>query len=130
MDTKQGRERLDLFTKNLLGMLEAVGLKLPSKPRVLCLMAGSCVEGIAYAQALRADVTCLDLQRQMLAKGKREAGRRKLKLATVVGDAKDLARVAKAPFDLVTVHGSPLPHLNIFEFDQVVEGVRKVLGGD
>ncbi len=129
VDTKQGRERLDLFTKHLPGMLEAAGLELPPKPRVLCLMAGSCVEGIAYGQLLQAQVTCLDLQRQMLAKGKREARRRKLKLATATGDAKEVARVTKGQFDLVTIHGSPLPHLNIFEFDQIVDGVKKVLGG-
>ncbi len=47
---KQGKERLDSVIKHLPEMLEIVGVTLPKKPRFLCLMAGSCIEGIAFAQ--------------------------------------------------------------------------------
>ncbi len=128
VNTKQGRDRLDVFIKHLPNLLDTAGVQLPRIPRVLCLMAGSCMEGIAYAQVFQAKVTCLDLQERMLAIGRREARRRKLRIQTVHGDATDLTRSTKGPFDLVTVHGGPLPHVNIFAFDQVVEGVKKVLG--
>lgn len=128
VNTEKGRERLEAFTKHLPNLLDSAGISLPRKARVLCLFAGSCNEGIAYAQTFHADVTCLDLQQRMLAIGRAEATRRKLSIKTVKGDAKDVAKVVKGPFDLVTIHGSPLPHVDIYEFDQIVQGVAKVLG--
>jgi len=128
VNTEKGRERLEAFTKHLPNLLDTAGISLPRKARVLCLFAGSCNEGIAYAQAFHAEVTCLDLQQRMLAIGRAEAARRRLSIKTVQGDAKDVAKVVKGPFDLVTIHGSPLPHVDIYDFDQIVEGVGKVLG--
>jgi len=128
VNTEKGRERLEAFTKHLPNLLDSAGISPPKKARVLCLFAGSCNEGIAYAQAFHADVTCLDLQQRMLAIGRAEATRRKLSIKTVQGDAKDVVKVVKGPFDLVTIHGSPLPHVDIYDFDQIVEGVGKVLG--
>lgn len=127
LDTKQGSKRLDVFIKYLHDMLGIVGVKLPTKPRVLCLMAGSCIEGIAFAQLFQAQVTCLDVQNQMLAKGAREAKRRKLKLTTVIGDARESTKHVNGRFDLVTLWGSPLAHLSIFDFDQVAAQTRKLL---
>lgn len=127
LNTKQGRERLDSQIKHLPEMLNVAGVSLPSKPRVLCLMAGSCIEGIALAQHYGGDVTCLDLRRKSLAQGLKEAKRRKLHLRTVAGDAKELPSHVKGKFDLVTVLGSPLPHLGIMDFDQVIVAVKRVL---
>ena len=120
VNTKQGRERLELFTRHLPNLLVSAGVSLPKKPRVLCLFAGSCTEGIGYAEAFQADVTCLDLQQRMLAIGRAEARRRRLNVKTVKGDAKNLSKLAIGPFDLVTIHGSPLPHVGIYDFDQIV----------
>lgn len=127
LNTKQGKERLNSVIKHLPEMLETAGAKLPKKPRVLCLMAGSCVEGIALAQTYGADVTCLDLRKQSLAQGVREAKRRKLNLKALVGDAKVLWKHVSGKFDLVTVLGSPLPHLGVTDFDDVIIAVEKVL---
>jgi MPBQ/MSBQ methyltransferase len=128
VNTERGRERLESFAKHLPDLLNSAGISLAKKPRVLCLFGGSCTEGIGYAKTFQADVTCLDLQRRMLAIGRAEAKRRKLKVKTVNSDARDVARATKGPFDLVTIHGSPLPHVDIYDFDQIVEGVAKVLG--
>ena len=128
VNTERGREPLESFIKQLPNLLDSAGIILPKKPRVLCLFAGSCNEGIGYAQAFRADVTCLDLQQRMLAIGRAEAKRRKLNVRTVKGDAKGVAKAVSGPFDLVTIHGSPLPHVDIYDFDKIVEGVGKVLG--
>ena len=90
-------------------------------------MAGSCIEGIAFAQLYNAQVTCLDLQKRLLALGAKEARRRKLEVRTSVGDIRDLAKHVSGKFDLVTILGSPLPHLSIYDFDRVVGQVLKVL---
>jgi MPBQ/MSBQ methyltransferase len=127
VNTERGRERLESFTKHLPGLLDSAGVSLPKTPRVLCLFGGSCTEGIAYAQAFHADVTCLDIQQRMLAIGRAEAKRRGLNVRTVKGDAREVARATKGPFDLVTIHGSPLPHVDINDFDQIVAGVNRVL---
>ena len=128
VNTEKGRERLKAFTKHLPNLLDTAGISLPKKPRVLCLFAGSCNEGIAYATAVQADVTCLDLQQRMLLIGKTEARKRRLSIKTVKGDAKNVTDTVEGPFDLVTIHGSPLPHVDIYDFDQIVQGVGKVLG--
>src|SRR2546426_9482216 len=130
VNTEKGRERLEAFTKHLPNLLDSAGISPPRKARVLCLFAGSCNEGIAYAQAFHADVTCLDLQQRMLAIGRAEATRRRLSIKTVKGDAKDVAKVVKGPFDLVTIHGSPLPHVDIYVFDQSVQRGAKGLDQD
>ena len=108
-------------------LLETAGISLPKNPKVLCLMAGSCIEGLAFAELYRAEVTCLDLQKQMLLKGLKEARRRKLRLKTVVADAKEFAKKVKGTFDIVTILGSPLPHIGIFDFDHVMSQVKEVL---
>jgi MPBQ/MSBQ methyltransferase len=128
VNTERGRERLEAFTKHLPNLVEFAGIKLPKRPRVLCLFGGSCMEGTAYARAFDAEVTCVDLQQRMLAIGKAEARKRKLNVTTLKGDAKDLSKLIHGQFDLVTVHGSPLPHVDIYDFDQTVQGVLKVLG--
>lgn len=127
VDTKQGKERLEAQIKNLPGMLSSAGITLPKKPRVLCLMAGSCIEGIAFAQIYEADVTCVDIQKRLLVKGLREAERRKLKVQIAAGDVKELSKLVSGKFDLVTVLGQPLPHIGIFEFDQAILQVKKLL---
>ncbi len=127
LNTKEGRERLNSVVKHLPEMLEAAGVKLPDKPRILCLMAGACVEGIALAQHYGGEVTCLDVRKEALAQGSREAKRRKLNLRTIIGNAVELSKTTKGKFDLVTIHGSPLPHLSISDFDQVIMAVKKVL---
>lgn len=127
LDTKQGKARLETLLKQLPSILDAADVKLPPRPRVLCLMAGSCIEGIAFAQLYNAEVLCLDLQKGLLAKGQREARRRKLTLRTIVGNVKELAQHVEGWFDLITILGSPLPHLNIYDFDEVLAQVRKFL---
>ena len=127
LDTKQGKARLETLLKQLPSILDAAGVKLPPRPKVLCLMAGSCIEGIALAQLYNAEVFCLDLQKGLLAKGQKEARRRKLALRTIVGDVKEFARHVEGRFDLITIMGSPLPHLNIYDFDEVLAQVRKLL---
>jgi len=117
LDTKKGKERLEAEIKNLPGLLNFVGITLPKKPRILCLMAGSCIEGIAFAQVYDADVTCVDLQERLLTKGLREAKKRKLKLRVVHGDVREPSMLVSGRFDLVTVLGQPLPHIGIFDFD-------------
>jgi len=91
------------------------------------LMAGSCIEGIAFAQVYDADVTCVDLQERLLAKGLREAKKRKLKLHVIRGDVREPSKLVTGKFDLVTVLGQPLPHIGIFDFDQTIGGVKKLL---
>ncbi len=125
LDTKQGKERLETLLKQLPNILDAAGIKLSAKPRVLCLMAGSCIEGMAFAQLCDADVTCLDLQRTLLSIGEKEAKRRKLSLQTVTSDIRELAKHVKGKFDLITILGSPLPHINIYDFDTVIGRSRR-----
>lgn len=127
LDTKKGKERLEARIKNLPELLSAAGISLPKKPRVLCLMAGSCIEGIAFAQIYDAEVTCIDLQERLLRMGLREAKRRKLKLHVVKGDVREPSELVSGKFDLVTVLGQPLPHMGIFDFDQTIIGVKKLL---
>ena len=127
LDTKTGSERLEAQVKNLPGLLNLAGIVLPKKPRILCLMAGSCIEGIAFAQVYDADVTCVDLQERLLAKGLREAKKRKLKLHVIRGDVREPSKLVTGKFDLVTVLGQPLPHIGIFDFDQTIGGVKKLL---
>ena len=127
LDTKTGRERLEAQVKNLPGLLNLAGITLPKKPRILCLMAGSCIEGIAFAQVYGADVTCVDLQERLLSKGLREAKRRKLKLHVIRCDVREPSKLVSGKFDLVTVLGQPLPHIGIFDFDQTIGGVKKLL---
>ena len=127
LDTKTGKERLEAQVKNLPGLLNLAGIVLPKKPRILCLMAGSCIEGIAFAQVYDADVTCVDLQERLLAKGLREAKKRKLKLHVIRGDVREPSKLVTGKFDLVTVLGQPLPHIGIFDFDQTIGGVKKLL---
>jgi hypothetical protein len=90
-------------------------------------MAGSCIEGIAFAKVYDADVTCIDLQERLLAKGLKEAKKRKLKLRMVRGDVREPSKLVTGKFDLVTVLGQPLPHIGIFDFDQTISGVKKLL---
>ena len=127
LDTKTGRERLEAQIKNLPRLLNLAGITLPKKPRILCLMAGSCIEGIAFAQVYDADVTCVDLQERLLSKGLREAKRRKLKLHVIRCDVREPSKLVSGKFDLVTVLGQPLPHIGIFDFDQTIGGVKKLL---
>ncbi len=89
LDTEKGKERLEAQIKNLPGLLTVAGITLPKKPRILCLMAGSCIEGIAFAQVYDADVNCVDMQERLLAKGLKEAKKRKLKLHVVRGDVRE-----------------------------------------
>jgi len=127
LDTKTGKERLEAQIKNLPELLNLAGITLPKKPRILCLMAGSCIEGIAFAQVYDADVTCVDLQERLLTKGLREAKKRRLKLHVVRGDVREPSKLVSGKFDLVTVLGQPLPHIGIFDFDQTMSGVKKLL---
>jgi hypothetical protein len=127
LDTKRGKERLEAQIKNLSGLLSFAEIVLPKKPRILCLMAGSCIEGIAFAKVYDANVTCIDLQERLLAKGLREAQKRKLKLHVVRGDVREPSKLVTGKFDLVTVLGQPLPHIGIFDFDQTISGVKKLL---
>jgi len=127
LDTKKGRERLEAQIKNSPGLLGSAGIELPRNPRILCLMAGSCIEGIAFAKVYDADVTCIDLQVRLLAKGLKEARRRELKLHVVHGDIREPSKLVTGKFDLVTVLGQPLPHIGIFDFDQTISGVKKLI---
>ncbi len=127
LDTKMGKERLEAQIKNLPGLLSLAGITLPKEPRILCLMAGSCIEGIAFAQVYDADVTCVDLQERLLTKGLREAKKRRLKLHVVHGDVRETSKLVSGKFDLITVLGQPLPHIGIFDFDQTIGGVKKLL---
>ena len=127
VNTKPGKERLEEQIKNLPSLLITAGISLPKNPKILCLMAGSCIEGIAFAKVYDADVTCIDLQKSLLALGKKEAKRRKLNVRTIVGDIRQISKLVGEKFDLITVLGQPLPHMGIFDFDQAIVGVRKVL---
>ncbi len=127
LDTEKGEERLEAQIKNLPGLLEFAGIEFSKTPRILCLMAGSCVEGIAFAKVYDADVTCIDLQERLLAKGLKEAKKRKLKLHVVRGDVREPSKLVTGKFDLVTVLGQPLPHIGIFDFDQTISGVKKLI---
>ena len=127
LDTKKGRERLEAQIKNSPGLLGSAGIELPKNARILCLMAGSCIEGIAFAKVYDADVTCIDLQERLLVKGLKEAKRRKLKLHVVRGDVREPSKLVTGKFDLVTVLGQPLPHIGIFDFDQTISRVKKLI---
>lgn len=127
LDTKKGKERLEAQIKNLPGLLAFAGIELSERPRILCLMAGSCIEGVAFAKVYDADVTCIDLQERLLAKGLKEAQKRKLKLRVVPGDAREPSKLVTGKFDLVTVLGQPLPHIGIFDFDKTISGVKKLV---
>ncbi len=127
LDTKKGKERLEAQIKNLPGLLDFARIELPKKARVLCLMAGSCIEGIAFAEVYDADVTCVDLQKRLLSKGLREAKKRKLNLHVVRGDVRELSTLVTGKFDLVTVLGQPLPHISIFDFDLTINGVKRLI---
>ena len=93
LDTKKGKERLEAQIKNFPGLLSFAEIILPKKPRILCLMAGSCIEGIALANVYDADVTCIDLQERLLSKGLREAKKRKLKLNVIKGDVREVSKL-------------------------------------
>ena len=127
VNTKQGKERLEAQIKSLPSLLNTVGISLSKNSRILCLMAGSCIEGIAFAKLYDADVTCVDLQRSLLALGRKEAKRRKVNVSTVAGDIREIPKLVRGKFDLITVLGQPLPHMGILDFDQVIVGVTKVL---
>ena len=127
VNTKQGKERLESQIKNLPSLLDTAGISLPKDPKILCLMAGSCIEGIAFAKVYDAEVKCVDLQRSLLALGSKEAKRRKLNVSTVAGDIREIPKLVRGKFDLITVLGQPLPHMGISDFDQVIVGVTKVL---
>jgi hypothetical protein len=90
LDTKKGKERLEAQIKNLPGLLALAGIEFSKKPRILCLMAGSCIEGIAFAKVYDADITCVDLQEGLLGKGMREAKKRKLKLHVIKATCENL----------------------------------------
>ena len=85
------------------------------------------MKGIAFAQVYDADVICVDLQERLLTKGLKDAKKRKLKLRVVHGDVQEPSKLVSGKFDLVTVLGQPLPHIGIFEFDQTIAGVKKIL---
>lgn len=127
VNTKQGKERLEAQIKNLPPLLTTAGISLPNNPRILCLMAGSCIEGIAFAKVYDADVTCIDLQKSLLALGNKEAKRRKLNVRTITGDVREIPKLVRGKFDLITILGQPLPHMGILDFDQVIVGVSRVL---
>lgn len=127
VNTKQGKERLEGQIKNLPSLLSTAGVSLPKNPKILCLMAGSCIEGIAFAKVYDADVTCVDLQESLLALGRREAKRRKLTVRVIAGDVRDVPKLVRGKFDLITILGQPLPHIGISDFDQVIVGVTNVL---
>jgi Methyltransferase domain len=127
LDTKKGKERLEAQIKNFPGLLSFAEIILPKKPRILCLMAGSCIEGIAFANVFDADVTCIDMQERLLSKGLREAKKRKLKLHVIQGDVREASKLVNGKFDLVTVLGQPLPHIGIFDFDLTINGVKKLI---
>src|SRR5438093_2967388 len=82
------------------------GIELPRKPRILCLMAGSCIEGIAFAKVYDADVTCVDLQERLLTIGLREAKKRKLKLHVIRCDVREPSKLVSEKFDLVNCSGT------------------------
>jgi hypothetical protein len=63
----------------------------------------------------------------LLAKGLKEAKKRKVKLRVVHGDVREPSKLVTGKFDLVTVLGQPLPHIGIFDFDQTISGVKKLL---
>ncbi|QDU54453.1 class I SAM-dependent methyltransferase [Aeoliella mucimassa] len=68
--------------------------------RVLCLAAGGGRQSALYAAA-GADVTVLDISREMLAQDAAVARERKLKLRIVEGTMTDLSMFAAGDFDLV-----------------------------
>lgn len=127
VNTKQGKERLEAQIKNLPTLLSTAGISLPKNPKILCLMAGSCIEGIAFAKIYDADVTCVDLQKSLLALGGKEAKRRKLNVRVIKGDVRETQKLGLGKFDLITILGQPLPHMGIFDFDQVIVGATKLL---
>lgn len=127
INTKPGKERLEAQIKNLPPLLTVAGISLPKSPKILCLMAGSCIEGIAFAEVYDAAVTCVDLQKSLLALGGKEAKRRKLNVSTILGDVREIPKLVHGKFDLVTILGQPLPHIGISDFDQVIVGVTRVL---
>ena len=127
---KEGKKRLDSQIHYMPLIFESVHVVLPARARVLSIMAGSCVDAIAIASRYHAEVTCLDLQRKLLVVGAREAGRRKIKLRTIVADARELTRHVRGSFDLIAAFGSPLVHLSISDLDRVVQEVKKVLAKD
>src|SRR5437016_12666540 len=90
-------------------------------------MAGSCIEGIAFAQVYDADVNCVDMQERLLAKGLKEAKKRKLKLHVDRGDVREPSKPVTGKFDRITVLGQPLPHMEIVDFDQTIKDVKKLL---
>ena len=127
INTKQGRERLEALIKNLPALLNTVDI-VPSKgSRILCLMAGSCIEAIAFATVYDSDVTCIDLQKPMLTLGLKEAKKRKLKIRILAGNVQEVSKLVKGKFDLVTILGQPLPHIGIFDFDRIIVGVRRIM---
>ena len=127
VNTKKGQERLDAQIKNLPSLFATAGVKPQKKSRILCLMAGSCIEGIAIAKIYNSDVTCLDLQSRLLSIGLKEAKKRRLNIHTIAGDIREVSKLVTGKFDLVTILGTPLPHIGIFDFDEAVTGVKKIL---
>src|SRR5207244_10881982 len=109
LETKKGKERLEAQINSLPGLMSFAGIELPRKPRILCLMAGSCIEGIAFAKVYDADVTCVDLQERLLSKGLREAKKRTLKLHVVHGDVREPSNLVSGKLNLVTALRHPLP---------------------
>src|SRR5207244_12139871 len=113
LTTNTRNERHEGQINNLPELLNLAGTTLPKKPRILCLMAGSCIEGIAFAQVYDAEVTCIDIQERLLAKGLGEAKKRKLKLHVVRGDVGEQSKLVSGKFDLVTVLCAHLLQLGV-----------------
>lgn len=90
---------------------------------VLCLAAGGGWQSILYASA-GANVTVLDLSREMLNRDEEQARRRNLKLTILHGSMEELTRLPEASFDIVH---QPVSTCYIPNLEEVYRGISHVL---
>lgn len=93
--------------------------------RVLCLAAGGGRQSALYAAA-GADVTVLDISREMLAQDAEVARERKLKLRIVEGTMTDLSMFTAGEFDLVI---QPVSTCYVPDVGSVYQQVARVVRG-
>ena len=119
------RPAMDADFANPLRTVDPLGWLGPSIQgwRVLCLAAGGGRQSALYAAA-GAEVTVLDISRQMLAQDAEVARERKLKLRIVEGSMTDLSMFAAGEFDYVL---QPVSSCYVPDVVAVYQQVARVL---
>ncbi len=131
----EARERFEGLVKFFRESLR--DLEDRSRVRVLDLMAGTGIAGVAASKALTemgkevelviSDVRRKDLQ---LVEGWLSYANLKLRYESLQADVEDAVRRVKGKFDLILIWGSSMPHLSPWKAAKVLAGLREVSSGE